>query len=661
VGFRVLHNLEIRRTGVVDGAVASLVPVRGVSQVPSSKGRTGVRRPVTVAIVMLLVTGAHPTLAQTPLDTSNPRSPSYQAPPEPTPTPPIGWAAPPDAVVRYELPGSGVVVRRFEPPASLFGAGHRGIDLRMAPGGEVTSAADGTIHHAGAVAGIVWVSVLHADGILTSYGPLAEVTVRRGQAVRRGQQLGSLAAGGHGHAGGDAGLHLGARRGVVYLDPLSLLDPGIPRPSLVGAGSWRGDAHVVTPYEPWEGDRFHGWGTTPSPVADRPGFAVPPSPNHLVMLNGLASSSRQQPIDPQHLGYDPGSVTLLSYAGRTDDIGDATDIRRDQLPYGPEHTWEGIEAGAERLEAQLRAQAVREPGRAVDLIGHSMGGVIILHYLTHRHDPYDRGLPPIGRVVTIASPHRGSDMAAGVRYLREHLIVAPAVDLIRDAVSYPDGSTARDHLPLDAPAIDQLRSDAAFIREHGRAWIDAVDQDTAGPLAMGTEVLAIGGSRDLVVAPGNARPPTTPRQDHPTLEHPRPDPDAAPVARHTVLPGGHGSVRQTEAVREATWRFLAGDDPVAADGGMTAIWANEFGPAFHFGSAMAYLYGGFVSGLRRLVASPMRGPIEPAAPLEDLGGSARPWNAAPLEVELGPSDETEPPGRGPRWSRAVPSVGQVDG
>jgi len=611
--------------------------------VPPPKRTFGPRRLSTLTILILLVATTHPAGAQTPLHPSSPRSPSYQAPPAPAPSPPVGWATPADAVVRYELPGSGQVLRGFEPPATAFGPGHRGIDLRMAPGDAVTSAADGTIHHAGPVAGIVWVSVLHADGILTSYGPLTDVTVRRGQAVRRGQQLGSLAAGGHGHGGGDQGLHLGARRGVVYIDPLSLLEQGVPRPSLVGPGSWRGDAHVVTPYEPWEGDRFAGWGTTPSPVADRPGFAVPPSPNHLVLLNGLASSSSQQPIEPEHLGYDPRSVTLLSYAGRTHAVGDPTDIRRDQLPYGPEHTWEGVEAGAAHLEAQLRAQQEREPGRGVDLIGHSMGGVVILHYLTHLHDAYDPGLPSIGRVVTIAAPHRGSDTAAGGALLREHLLVAPALELIRDAVASPDGQTARAHLPADAPAIDQLRSGAAFVREHGRAWIDAVDQDTAGPLAMGTEVLAISGSRDLVVAPRNARPPTTPLQDHPTREHPRPDPAARPVARHTVLPGGHGSVRATEALRETTWRFLAGEEPIEAGGGMTAVFADEFGPAVHVGSAVVYLHGGFVSRLRRLVASPASGPIEPTGPVQEFGGSARPWNDAPFELELVPdTDPTTP-------------------
>lgn len=580
----------------------------------------GCRGPAALLIVAVLAAaGGAPAWAQTPLDRGNPRSPIYEPPPDPVPAPVPGWAPARDVGVRYELPGSAEVVRDFDRPVSSFGAGHRGIDLAVPPGEPVTVAGDGTVRHVGPVAGVPWVSVLHADGIVTSYGPVADIVVRPGQPVRRGQLLGVVAAGGHGDDDADRGLHLGARRGVVYIDPRSLLAAGTPRPSLVGGGDWRGDGHVVTPYEPWEGDRFWGLGTTPSPHAERPGFAVPPSPNHLVLLNGLASSSGQTPIDPEHLGYDPRSVTLFSYAGRTDGFGEATDIRRDQRPYGPSDTWEGVEAAAERLRDQLRALRAREPGRGVDLVGHSMGGVVILHYLAHLHDAYDPTLPSIGRVVTVAAPNRGSDAAAAARYLREHPVLAPAIEGVRGVITYPDGSTARDHLPLDAPAVDQLRTGSSFIAEHGRAWIDAVDGGTSGPLAMGTRILTIGGSRDVVVAPSNARHPTIALHDHPTRDYQGLDLQGPPVASSTVLPGGHGSVLDTEAVREITWRFLAGDEPPEARGGVSAIAADQLGPMLHVGSAMAYLYGGFVSAARRLLRDPARGPIEPAAPLEEHG------------------------------------------
>jgi murein DD-endopeptidase MepM/ murein hydrolase activator NlpD len=165
-----------------------------------------------------------------------------------------GGAAPAAAVpevrrtVRYVRPVDGEVVRPFAPAGTPFGPGHRGVDLALAPGGSVRAAGAGVVRHAGPVAGTVWVSVDHADGITTSYGPLSALRIRRGDRVAAGTVLGRLAAGGHGHGGVDVGLHWGARRDGAYLDPLSLLAPSIPRrPALVGVGGWRGSDLAVEP------------------------------------------------------------------------------------------------------------------------------------------------------------------------------------------------------------------------------------------------------------------------------------------------------------------------------------------------------------------------------------------------------------------------------
>jgi hypothetical protein len=480
--------------------------------------------------------------------------------------------------VRYVRPvPGGSVLRGFDPGLTPYGAGHRGVDLPAAVGGPVSAAAGGTVRHAGPVAGTVWVSIDHADGVTTSYGPLRTLRVRRGDPVATGTVLGQLAAGGHGHEDADSGLHWGARRGLVYLDPLSLLDPAPFRPSLVGPGGWRGDGHAVRAYTPWQGTRWLGIGVAPSPTAERPGYAVPPNGNHLVMVRGLGSSSDGLPLDPTHLGYDPRSVTAHSYAGidplalgaaleggaRAGPTEDPKDPWRAQRHYGPEDTWRGVEAASAHLRDQLRARWAAEPGRAVDLVGYSMGGVVVMHYLTHHHDAYDPTLPPIGHVVTLASPLQGSDVAALGADVRDHGGLAPALRTLQE----------RGHLgglpPLDAVALEDLRPGSDVLRSLGTGWARALEADTAGALAMGTRVLTVAGSRDQVVGAHRAPLPGGPE----SAAWP------GPTHLHRVLPGGHGSVLETEALREVLWRFLAGEEVVASPGHLAEMVSKDQGDA----------------------------------------------------------------------------------
>jgi murein DD-endopeptidase MepM/ murein hydrolase activator NlpD len=446
------------------------------------------------------------------------------------------------AVVAYDLPVEAELTRPFEAPAHAFGPGHRGIDLAALPGATVRAAADGVVRHAGPVAGVVWVSIEHPDGIVTSYGPLDGVAVAAGERVARGQPLGKVADGQHDATGAQT-LHFGARRDGAYFDPTGLFAP--LRPALVGPGGWRGSAHVVVPYERWRSARWGDLALASSPTATAPGYAVPPSGNHLVLLNGVGTDGGAMPIDPTHLGYDPSSVTAFSYAGRHEGPGDLDDPWRDQRPYRPEHTWPGVPEAARRLEAQLRAQYAREPGRAVDLAGHSMGGIVAMYYLTHLHDPYDPGLPPIGKVVTIASPLAGSDLADTGRWLRSHDGLRPLLEL---AMRLPPGRPQRELTPLDMPALDQLATGSALLDALADDFGDAVAAGGAGPLAMGTRVVSVGGSRDLVATPGRT-----------SLQVDGVVPGGVDeVVTRVVLPGGHDGVKHTEAARQVVWEALRG-------------------------------------------------------------------------------------------------------
>ena len=454
-----------------------------------------------------------------------------------------------DEPVEHRLPVAAAVARPFEPPVGTYGPGHRGVDLAAPAGVAIHATERGTVHHAGPVAGIVWVSIDHPDGVRTSYGPLTGLQVVRGERIERGHRIGTLAGTHHGDAVRDTGLHLGARRDGVYIDPMSLPGIALPRPTLVGAGGWWGTDHAVTQYMEWGGGRLGGVLTSPSPEARAPGFAVPPNANHLVLVAGLGTSSRQTILDARHLGIDPSSTTHLSYAGRDldwDGVGGG--VRRDQLPYGPEDTWRGVEQAALHLREQLRELARREPGRAVDLVGHSMGGVVITYYLLHLHDAYDRTLPAVSHVVTIASPLEGSDLARAGGALLDH---PAAGTLVRHAwgATVASGGTLGHlvgGLHPDAPAIGELATGSALLAELDRAWQEALRAGGAGPLAMGTRVLSIAGSLDAVVGADRAALPG--------------------VDERRVLPGGHEGVLVSEAIREVTWRFLADREVVASPG-----------------------------------------------------------------------------------------------
>ena len=427
----------------------------------------------------------------------------------------------------HARPVPGEVLQPFRAPETTFASGHRGVDLAALPGDPVGASATGTVSFAGTVAGQVWVTVDHGRGIRTTYGPLADVEVVSGRTVTRGAILGAVA--GAPHDDGRPALHWGARRGDTYIDPMSLLVPLVA--SLVGPGSWHvGDLPDVPSYGPWDGR--HRWGLVPrSREATGPGWALPPNPNRVIGIAGLGSQTGAPPFDLTHLGYDEDDVSYLSYAP-------------DGGPYGPEHTWEGVDAAARRLEEDLRAAWAADPGRAVDLVGHSMGGVVALHYLLRHHDPTDPGLPPIGNVVTVASPLEGADLAQALAEGDDD----PLGWLLLEAV----GRLVPGHDPT-SQAIEDLAVDGELIAGLTGAWAEASRAPFAGPLATGTRVLTLGGDLDLVVP-----------------EH-RSDLDGA---AHVVLPGTHDGVRRTEAVRIVAREFLAGR-PVPGEPGGIGHWLSR--------------------------------------------------------------------------------------
>ncbi|MET9803289.1 M23 family metallopeptidase [Streptomyces sp. NPDC006368] len=132
----------------------------------------------------------------------------------------------PDVAATWPVgPPRPTVVRGWEPPASPYGPGHRGVDLGAAPGAPVRAAASGTVSFAGPVAGRGVLTIAHATPgtpLRTSYEPVQPL-VRTGARVTAGQVVARLTTA-RPHCAPTC-LHWSLRHGDTYLNPLSLLPP----------------------------------------------------------------------------------------------------------------------------------------------------------------------------------------------------------------------------------------------------------------------------------------------------------------------------------------------------------------------------------------------------------------------------------------------------
>lgn len=162
----------------------------------------------------------------------------------------------------YEPPVDSPVRDPFRPPSTPYGPGNRGLEYATARGAPVHAAAPGTVTFAGQVGGRRYVTVQHADGIRTTYGPLGRMTVRRGDTLAAGDVVGASAG---------AQLLWTARLGDVYVDPAVLL-----------AASGTGRVRLVA-------DRTR-WGAPGSPRYARPPARRPPS---------RATTPPSSPADPR--------------------------------------------------------------------------------------------------------------------------------------------------------------------------------------------------------------------------------------------------------------------------------------------------------------------------------------------------------------------------
>ncbi|KUN79655.1 M23 family metallopeptidase [Streptomyces griseoruber] len=142
---------------------------------------------------------------------------------DPPPTPPEPPPRVPPLARTWPVGTRPPVSRGWEPPATPYGRGHRGVDLVAAPGTPVRAVAAGRVAYAGRVAGRGVLSVaLTGTDLGTTYEPVRPL-VREGAEVTPGEVVAELEPTGS-HCP-SACLHWGLRRGRTYLNPLDLL-PG---------------------------------------------------------------------------------------------------------------------------------------------------------------------------------------------------------------------------------------------------------------------------------------------------------------------------------------------------------------------------------------------------------------------------------------------------
>jgi hypothetical protein len=204
--------------------------------------------------------------------------------------------------VSYRLPVDAPVVRPFEAP-DPYGPGHRGVDLDAPPGsrGPSRGARPRASRRTGrrCRVGLDRPRGRRPDQLRATGPRCGSRPATRSRAVRSsGTSRPATTATWSATVGCTSGRGATASTSTRCGCPASVRRSR--RSSVTAAGGVR--TMLVTPYDAWGGGRLGGVLTTPSPRATAPGFAVPPNANHLVLVAGLSSTSRIEPLDPSHLG-----------------------------------------------------------------------------------------------------------------------------------------------------------------------------------------------------------------------------------------------------------------------------------------------------------------------------------------------------------------------
>lgn len=117
-----------------------------------------------------------------------------------------------------------------ESPGGIGSTNHKGIDIAIVQGTKIIASADGIVEisTSSASAGL-YIRIDHQNGLKTVYMHNSQLLVSAGQEVKRGDVI-ALS----GNTGNSTGphLHFGVMLNGQYVDPLSYVNPGNPRPEV---------------------------------------------------------------------------------------------------------------------------------------------------------------------------------------------------------------------------------------------------------------------------------------------------------------------------------------------------------------------------------------------------------------------------------------------
>ncbi len=219
--------------------------------------------------------------------------------------------------------------------------------------------------------------------------------------------------------------------------------------------------------------------TSPPPLG-----AIHGSGNRLMFVAGINShrteTGASNAFPPERLGYDAVDVRWYSYSSSGAPSSAVATSGSHSGAYVAEDTHAPIRDSARNLGEQLRAMQREQPGRSVDLVAHSQGGLVVQTFLQLYYEPGDPTLPPLGTVVTLASPHQG----------------APSATSATAIARMPGGASALDIVPglppASAPSVADLAETSALLHD-----LDATR------LPPGLDVVSIGAPLDWVAPRGS--------------------------------------------------------------------------------------------------------------------------------------------------------------